>query len=145
MAARWFVIPMQKPVDPSGFGTRDDPWRPKYLREAGLGFTDGANFRYWMICRVTYGSDDIYDPAGEALLDTLAARPDVHEIRANTAIPAGKRAALQNWLTKRGVTDANLDLQGIALVNELKRICLQVQRAETQAERDAIRAELMAA
>lgn len=125
--ARTFVIPVIPPANAQKIGTSEDPWRPKYLRERGLGFTNSTTFRYWMLCEV------IGTPAQ---LDALAAEPDVHEITAS-AIPAGKRTAINNWLAKRGVT-ANLNLTGDALVDELRRVCLLVQQAETPAIRAAL-------
>lgn len=125
--ARTFVIPVIPPANAQKIGTPEDPWRPKYLRERGLGFTNSTTFRYWMLCEV------IGTPAQ---LDALAAEPDVHEIT-DAAIPAGKRTAINNWLAKRGVT-ADLNLTGDALVAELRRICLLVQSRETAQERATI-------
>ncbi len=127
---RWFVIPMRNPSTPDGRGTLDDPWRPKYLQELGLTATNGTSFRYWVLVSI----DDA--PA----LDTLAAYPDVHEIT-DRPIPARKRTIIRNWLTKRGVT-ADLTLTGQTLVDELFRVCREVQVAETPAIRASLSADM---
>ncbi len=131
--ARWFVLPMVPPANAQRKGTPDDPWRPKYLRERGLGHTASCQFRYWILCQVI-GSD--------ADLDLLDPLPDVVELKPGRQIPAGKRTAMQTWLTKRGVTDADLTLTGDALAAELRRICLMVQARETDQERAAIFADM---
>lgn len=127
--ARTFIVPMVPPVNASKKGTAEDPWRPKYMRELGLGYTNGITFRYW----------SMYDAIGsDAAMDTLASQPDVHEITPGTSIPANKRNQIANWLAKRNITDADLTLQGDALIAELRRICLLVQSRETAQERATI-------
>lgn len=62
---------MQPPGNGTGIGTREDPWRPKYLQELGLDFSSIANFRTHMECYVS----------GDAqALDELAQKPDVEEL-----------------------------------------------------------------
>lgn len=127
--ARTFIVPIIPPANAQKKGTTLDPWRPKYMRELGLGFTNTTSFRYWMLLEAT-GSD--------AAMDTLASQPDVHEITPGTSIPANKRNQIANWLTKRGITDADLTLQGDALIAELRRICALAQSSETEQDRVAI-------
>ncbi len=138
--ARTFIIPMQPPANPSKIGTFADPWRPKYLRERGLSINNATSFRYWIIGEVsgTPGAEDMQ-------LNALAAMPDVYEINPWTTIPHDKRPALVAWLAKRGITDANLDLQGDALVAELRRVCHVAQAKETAQERLAINADIAGA
>ncbi len=131
--ARWFVLPMVPPANAQRKGTPLDPWRPKYLTERGLGWTASTSFRYWMLCQVI-GSD--------ADLDLLDPLPDVVELKPGRQIPAAKRTAMQTWLAKRGVTDADLTLTGDALAAELQRICLLVQSRETPQDRAAIFTDL---
>lgn len=130
---RWFVLPMVPPANAQKKGTESDPWRPKYLRERGLGHTNSTSFRYWMLCQVI-GTD--------AELDQLDPLPDVVELVPGRQIPAAKRTAMQAWLAKRGVSDANLLLTGDALAAELQRICALVQSRETAQERAAIFTDL---
>ncbi len=131
--ARWFVLPMVPPANAQKIGTIDDPWRPKYLRERGLGYTNSTQFRYWILCQV------IGTPAE---LDQLDPLPDVVELVPGRQIPTAKRNAMLNWLAKRGVTDANLTLTGDELAAELRRICTLVQSRETPQERAAIFADI---
>jgi len=68
---RRFRIPLQAPVNGTGRGTRDDPWRPKYLQELGLDFSSFERTREHMCCVVS---------GDEAALDHLAQYPDVEEL-----------------------------------------------------------------
>ena len=89
MAIAFVLCPMIGPA--IGKGTREDPWRPKYLQELGVAFSSMGNRRTEMLCRVE---------GTEEQLAALAANPDVQELDAKSAETL--KAAIEN--EKRGET-----------------------------------------
>jgi hypothetical protein len=131
--ARWFAIPMQRPSTPDGRGTVADPWRVKYLREAGLTNTGGISTRYGVITQV-FGT--------EAQLDALAAHNDVVEIT-DAPLSQGQQNRLAAFLARRGIV-VDTSLPGPQLIEALFAAILAVQAQETPAIRASIFAELTA-
>jgi hypothetical protein len=118
MNTRSFLIPMQAPANGTGKGTREDPWRPKYLAELGLTYSI-HNARDFCIADVT---------GPNCVLDDLAAKKDVVELR-NDGKPLSDE--------KHAVARAMLDFAGIQhakepinrqVVQKLKDAVLQHQR-----------------
>lgn len=83
MNTRTFLIPMQSPANGTGKGTRADPWRPKYLQELGLSFSI-QNARDFCIAEVT---------GPNLVLDQLAKKPDVVELRNDGKLPTDEEHA----------------------------------------------------
>lgn len=87
---RTFLIPMQAPVNGTGKGTREDPWRPKYLKELGLGLNNASAVR---------GQEGFYlgEVGGpEKAIEQLAAQPDVVELtESDDPLPAAKIAKVE--------------------------------------------------
>lgn len=87
-STRTFIIPMQAPAG-TAYGTRRNPWRPKYLQELGLGFTNSTCIRgpggYYLA--------EVFGP--EDRIEELAAKPDVVELPdTNAIIPEAKLECL---------------------------------------------------
>ena len=127
---RTFIVPMVGPA--SGKAIREDPWRPKYLQEAGLFHSSLGNFRYAMLCKVE---------GEEAALDTLAAQTDVIEIGA-ARLTAQKETEISALLAKRGIV-ADMQKAGSDLVTELSAAICAKQATETTTDREAVLADLM--
>jgi hypothetical protein len=85
---RMFLIPMLAPANGSGKGTRQDPWRPKYLRELGLSYSI-HNARDFCLAEV-WGD--------EKAMDELSTRPDVAELLdTDEAVPASTLARVEGY------------------------------------------------
>lgn len=119
---------MVGPAD--GKGTREDPWRPKYLRELNLRFSSQGNLRSHMLCAVAEDDGDV------ANLSELAAQPDVIEL------PAGKFSADDQarigeviFETARAAGVAiPIDSNNIGSVAQFKAAILNSQRMRTEAD-----------
>lgn len=121
------MIPMH------GSGTRADPWRPKYLREAGVTYSI-RNARAWCLA----------DVDGDAkVVDEIAAQPDVIELRPDSrATPAAKRAAIRALCQSVGIT-LTKDATEAELVESLESGIRARQMSETPADRIAMRERLI--
>ena len=125
---RTFVIPMVGPA--AGKGTSENPWRPKYVHEAGLSYSSQGNFRYAMLC-VVKGTD--------TELDALAAHADVVEVTPGGVHPSA-RGRLTALLARRGIVPPGLG--GPHVFKELREAIANKQRSETAADRAAILIDL---
>lgn len=122
MTVRVFLVPMVGPLD--GKGTRENPWRPKYLREMNLDFSSQGNLRGCMLCRIE-GDDKS--------LESLAAQPDVVEVVAGQ--DERSKNQVREMTAASGLTleaSADLSLEG------LRASIAAHKRSETKEARDAL-------
>lgn len=123
---RTFLIPMTGPAA-GGKGTREDPWRPKYIREANLRFASRGNLRFAMLCEVQ-GPD--------ADLEMLAAQPDVIELatgRLSADTQEKLAQALFECASRAGVS-IPIDTATTATAGEFSTAILKYQQQRTPAE-----------
>lgn len=128
---RYFLIPMQAPVNGTK-GTKQDPWRPKYLKELGLNFSI-RNARD--VCLAEVSGD-------ESAMDELAAENDVEEIPDDTDdLPPGR---LVRIVARSGGLPLVVTRSGREVIASLKLAIQDKQIAARQqdvgnAVKDAIR------